>query len=98
MTYKLTCEAEDDIIHTFLEGVRLFGSDQAESYHRELEQIFELLAKNPAMARERMEINPPVRVHPHKAHLIVYLSDDAGDILIVRIRHAHENWQSASNS
>ena len=98
MAYKLTREAEDDIIHTYLEGVRLFGAAQAESYHRELEQIFELLAKNPAMARERFEITPPVRIHPHKAHIIVYLSDDAnarGDILILRIRHSHEDWVSA---
>ena len=95
MAYKLTREAEDDIIHTYLEGARLFGAVQAESYHRELEQIFKLLAENPAMARERFEITPPVRIHPHKAHIIVYLSDDAGDVLILRVRHSHEDWVSA---
>ncbi len=98
MAYKLTRKAEDDIIQLYLEGVRLFGTDQAENYHEELEQVFDLLADNPAMARERMEIDPPVRVHPHGSHLIVYLADDAGDILIVRVRHCHEDWQSAAVS
>ncbi len=95
MAYKLTRKAEDDIIHIYLEGVRLFGAEQAENYHNELERKYDLLADNPAMARERMEIDPPVRVHPHGSHLIVYLADDAGDILIVRVRHSHEDWQSA---
>ncbi len=72
----------------------MFGAQQAENYHSELERKFGLLADNPAMARERMEIDPPVRVHPHGSHLIVYLADDAGDILIVRVRHSHEDWQN----
>jgi len=92
MGYRLTRKAEDDVIHLYLEGARLFGAAQAERYHRELERAFTLLAENPQMARERMEISPPVRIHPHKAHLIVYLADDEGGILIVRIRHAHEDW------
>lgn len=44
------------------------------------------------MARERQEISAPVRIHPFKAHLVVYPVEDA-DILILRIRHAHEDWQ-----
>lgn len=44
------------------------------------------------MARERHEISPPVRIHPFKAHLVVYRVEDNGDILIIRIRHGHEDW------
>ncbi|WP_341871205.1 type II toxin-antitoxin system RelE/ParE family toxin [Stappia indica] len=44
------------------------------------------------MARERGEISPPVRIHPFKAHLVVYVMEEDGGILVVRIRHGHEDW------
>ena len=56
MTYRLTRAAENDIIRIYVDGARLFGEAQAEHYHQELESIFELLAANPRMARERHEI------------------------------------------
>jgi toxin ParE1/3/4 len=46
------------------------------------------------VARERSEMNPPARVHPVKSHIVVYLIDDKGP-LILRIRHGAEDWQSA---
>ncbi|MFC3076007.1 type II toxin-antitoxin system RelE/ParE family toxin [Shinella pollutisoli] len=92
MTYRLSREADEDIVRLYVEGARLFGHAQAESYHQELKSLFELLAANPRMARERSEIVPPVRIHPYKAHLIVYVVDANDDILIVRIRHGHEDW------
>lgn len=33
-----------------------------------------------------------MRIHPFKAHLIVYRIDDDGDIFIVRVRHGQEDW------
>ena len=92
MNYRLTRAAENDIIRIYVDGARLFGEAQAERYHQELESVFELLAANPRMARERHEIAPPVRVHPFKAHLVVYVIEDSGGILIVRVRHGHEDW------
>lgn len=89
--YRLTVKAEDDIVRIYLEGLALFGPQQADQYHNELSGLFQLLAENPRMARERAELSPPVRVHPHKAHVIVYLEDGEG-ILIVRVRHGHEDW------
>ena len=92
MTYRLSQKASDDIIGIYFQGFSLFGADQADQYHYELETVFELLANNPKMARERDEITPPVRIHPHKAHLIIYIIDENNDILILRVRHAHEDW------
>jgi len=63
-------------------------------YYRKIEGMLELLSENPHMARERLEITPPVRIHPFRSHLIVYIVDDNNDIFIVRIRHEHEDWQS----
>jgi len=93
--YRLTRAAEDDLIGIFRQGAVLFGPVQAERYFRELEKVFDLIAASPEIARERAEISPPVRVHPHKTHLVVYLIEDGGGVLIVRIRHSHEDWVSA---
>jgi toxin ParE1/3/4 len=92
MGFRLSLAAEEDIIHIAAEGVRLFGLPQAQRYHHELFAIFDLLAANPRIARERHELSPPMRVHPFKAHLIVYRIEEDGDILIVRVRHGHEDW------
>lgn len=44
------------------------------------------------MARERQELSPPMRIHPFKAHLVVYHIEEDGDVLIVRVRHGYEDW------
>jgi toxin ParE1/3/4 len=54
--------------------------------------IFDMIAANPRMARERPELSPPMRIHPFKAHLAVYRIEKDGGILIVRVRHGHEDW------
>ena len=94
MTYTFSRKAEDDLIEIYIEGVSRFGEDQADQYHRMIEAMVELLSENPRIARERLEISPPVRIHPFHSHLIVYMVDDNNDIFIVRIRHGHEDWQS----
>lgn len=92
MGFRLSLAAEEDIIAIAEEGVRFFGTAQASRYHDELFSIFVLIAANPRMARERPELSPPMRIHPFKAHLVVYRVEADGDILIVRVRHGHENW------
>ncbi|SMD15098.1 type II toxin-antitoxin system RelE/ParE family toxin [Rhizobium sp. RU36D] len=97
MVFRLTEEAEEDIIGIAEDGMRLFGPDQARKYHDELFAVFDLIAENPRMARERQEISPPVRVHPFKAHLVVYTIEASGDVLIVRVRHSHEDWSNEAS-
>lgn len=94
MSFRLSLAAEDDIISIAEEGMRLFGLAQARRYHDELFAIFDLLVTNPRMARERHELSPPMRIHPFKSHLVVYRIDEDGSILIVRVRHGHEDWAS----
>lgn len=93
MSYRLSRKAEDDLIDIYIEGVARFGVRQADLYHSEIGKMFDLLAENPRMARERFEITPFVRVHPFQSHLIVYLIENNDDVFIIRIRHAHEDWQ-----
>lgn len=92
MGFRLSLAAEDDIVAIAEDGVRLFGAVQARRYHDALFDVFALVAANPGMARERPELLPPMRIHPFKAHLVVYRLEASGDILIVRVRHGHENW------
>ncbi|RCS21446.1 type II toxin-antitoxin system RelE/ParE family toxin [Phyllobacterium salinisoli] len=96
MSFSLSVEAEEDIIAIAEQGVRMFGAGQAKRYHNELFALLDLVAANPRIARERDEINPPVRIHPFKAHLIVYRIENDETIFVIRIRHGHEDW--ASNS
>lgn len=91
--YKLSRKAEEDIIATFTYGAAQFGLQQAERYHDLLEKTFQFLAANPEAARERLEITPPVRVHPIESHVVVYTIDEDGDVFIVRVRHGREDWQ-----
>lgn len=77
----------------YFKGVANWGSRQSENYHRSFERTFELLSSNPELARERPEITPPVRIHPHGAHLIVYRIDDNQDVYIIRVRHGSEDWK-----
>ena len=93
MAYKLTVKAEEDIIHIYREGVRMFGAKQAEKYYAGFEDVFAFLSSMPKAAWERTEITPPVRIYPYRSHIIVYLIDDAGDVLILRVRHGREDWE-----
>ncbi|MBV1790196.1 type II toxin-antitoxin system RelE/ParE family toxin [Marinobacterium sp. D7] len=92
MSYRLSQKAAEDIVNIFIAGAQRFGLDQAERYHDRLVRLFDFLAENPAAGRQRFELTPPVRIYPVEAHLIIYMVDTKGDILIIRVRHAHEDW------
>lgn len=91
MKYELSAEAYDDFLRLHAQGAMQFGFDQVEEYVDGLERTFELIAANPRLARLRTEIAPPVRIHPHGSHLVIYCETSEG-VLILRIRHARENW------
>jgi toxin ParE1/3/4 len=54
--------------------------------------VFALLSDNPRIARLRNELSPPLRIHPFKAHLIIYVVDGDDDSYVLRVRHGHEDW------
>jgi toxin ParE1/3/4 len=92
MGYRLTSEAEEDILAITEMGLHLFGESRARQYNRDLFRLLDLIAANPRMARERAELSPPARILPFKAHLVMYVIDENDDGIIARIRHGHENW------
>ena len=93
MAYHLSLAAAADIRSIFSEGMRRFGKSQAAKYHLYLESVFETIAANPRIARERPELQPPMRVHSCGSHIVLYLVEASNDVLIVRVRHHREDWK-----
>lgn len=93
MAYEVSEAADADIEVLFDRGIDLFGQSRAEAYLAGLMKTLDFLASFPRAARLRDELSSPIRAYPYKAHLIFYDIDDADNILIVRVRHGHEDWQ-----
>ncbi|WP_439472546.1 type II toxin-antitoxin system RelE/ParE family toxin [Brevundimonas sp.] len=91
--WRLSAEADEDLVAVFIQGCDLFGVRPASHYVDALYAVFPLLAANPEMARLRTEFEPPFRIFRFKAHLIVY-EEAEEEVLILRIRHGHEDWQA----
>ena len=91
--YRTTEEADEDLIAIFLQGHDLFGLNQANRYLDDLGALFQRLARWPASALARPDLGPGVRACPHKAHVVIYEEASEG-ILVLRVRHAHEDWQA----
>ena len=91
-SFKVSQQAEEDLADIFEAGVVNFGFDTAVRYHDRLERIFELLVSAPQIARLRIEYDPPVRVYPVGAHIVVYSVQPGGTIEIIRVRHGREDW------
>ena len=87
----LSILAEEDLIQVYVDGATSFGPEQARRYHRKLFQVFRFLAANPRAAPIRPELTAEIRVHPVASHIVLYTARKQ-DILILRIRHAHEDW------
>jgi toxin ParE1/3/4 len=94
VAYRLGVAARQDVIDIYLRSEEMFGEAQADRYLTDLYATFAFLGDNPSAARVRREFEPEVRIHPHKAHVIIYLVDQDG-VLVVRIRHGREDWTSS---
>ncbi len=93
MAIRFSRDADDDIVRLYCDSARLFGLNQADHYLAGFRAVCAILEANPKIARERSEYDPPVRIHPYKAHVIVY-QIDADSILVIRVRHSREDWAS----
>ena len=69
--FVLRPAALDDLFEIWAYGASVWGMDQADRYTDGLFALFELLPAFPEMARERVEFDPPVRIYPSEAHLVI---------------------------
>jgi toxin ParE1/3/4 len=91
--YIFSKETENDLQGIYRYGFLEHGEEQAERYSASLKEKCQLLADTPYLYRERHEFTPPVRIHHHKKHLIIYLVE-AEHIFIARILHERMDVQS----
>ena len=78
--------AEQDLINIWLYTYSEWGEAQAGQYLDDLESAMALVAEQPLLCREREEFVPPVRIHSHAHHLIVYQALEGG-ITVIRVLH-----------
>lgn len=91
--YRLTPRALDDLDDIWRFSAETWSIKQADRYIDELARVFETIAIMPPLARERNEFAPPVRIHPHESHLIVY-TIEADHIAILRLLGGQQEWIS----
>lgn len=91
--YRLAPKAVDDLDDIWRYSAEKWSLAQADSYIDELTRTFETIGSLPMMARERPEFDPPVRIHTHEIHLIVYVVTSQG-VAVLRVLGGHQNWQA----
>lgn len=89
--FSVSARARDDICSIAIYTQETWGVEQRREYLNGMNAAFERLAEMPLMAPERQDIDPPVRIYRYQRHLIVYVVDDEG-ILVIRVRHHSEDW------
>ena len=84
--YRLTEDADADLLKMFIYGFETFGFAQAEAYRESMTQCFQLLADNPRLGRKADEFALGSRRHEHAQHVIFYDEQPDG-VLITGIIH-----------
>ncbi len=90
--YRLTKDADDDLLKIFLYGFELFGRAQAEEYRDSLNRCFQLLAENPRLGRNADELAPGARRHEHTRHVIFYDEQPYGVLITAIIHERSIRW------
>jgi toxin ParE1/3/4 len=84
--YRLTKDADADLLTMFLYGFETFGVARADAFRMDMVRCFELLADNPRLGRSADEFAPGARRHEHARHVIFYDEQPDG-VLITSIIH-----------
>ncbi|MGR3290717.1 MAG: type II toxin-antitoxin system RelE/ParE family toxin [Paracoccaceae bacterium] len=78
--------AERDIVDIWVDGADCWGVDQADRYFDGMVDLFDLLGKQPEIARLRNEFKLPVRIHIYGSHIVIFETAKSG-IAIIRVPH-----------
>jgi toxin ParE1/3/4 len=89
----LSPKALTDLEEIWRYTAETWSIDQADRYVDALTHMFDVIAAMPTIARERAEFDPPVRIHAHQSHLIIYtIGDD--HIVVLRLLGARQDWSA----
>lgn len=89
--YRLTPRAIADLDDIWRYTAEIWSIEQADHYVDELVSVFETIAMMPSLARERSEFDPPVRIHTHEKHLVIYTAQD-DHVAILRLLGGQQDW------
>ncbi len=93
MPYRLSWRARNDLDAIWLFSAKAWPVEQADHYIDDLSRVFDIVADMPSLARERAEFSPPVRIHAHRKHLIIYtIATD--HVAILRLLGDQQDWVS----
>ena len=89
-TFRVSNAAVADLESIGRYTQKQWGKVQRRAYLDGLNDQFKVLSLNPALAVERHDFNPPVRISTYEKHLIIYIIDDQG-VFIIRVLHQNMN-------
>ena len=90
--YVFSKEAENDLVEIYHHGFINYGERKADLYIEALKEKCQFLAGMPNLCPDHEEFSPPVKIHHHKKHLIIYIVETEY-ILIVRVLHERMDIQ-----
>jgi len=90
---RISAAARRDLQDIWLHGAERWSIRQADAYANTLFDLLELIDRQPRMGALRADLRPPVRVHPHRAHVVVY-RETADGPEILRILDARRDWRA----
>lgn len=91
--YRLAPRALADLDDIWRFSAETWSVAQADQYIDDLVCVFETIAALPMLARERQEFTPPVRIHVHESHLIIYAIAE-NHVAILRLLGGRQDWVS----
>lgn len=71
-TYRLTPDAQSDLIELRRFTVKQWGITQSQKYTLELRKTLRLLAENPSLGKLRSDIRSNIFSFPYASHVIYY--------------------------
>ncbi len=90
--YVFSKGAENDLVEIYHYGFINYGENKADLYIEALKEKCQFLADMPNLYPDCDEFNPPVKIHHHQKHLIIYVIETDG-LLIVRVLHERMDIQ-----
>lgn len=71
--YRLTPDAQSDLIEIHRYTLKQWGSSQSQKYVSELRQTIRLLAETPTLGKQRPDVASGVFSFPYVSHIIYYV-------------------------
>ena len=71
--YRLTPDAQSDLIEIRQFTVEKWGAVQSQKYLLELRKTLCLLCETPSLGKSRPDVDPDVLSFPHASHVIYYM-------------------------